>query len=852
MGLFRGGRLLPREDAAPPPIPWRALLLLLDSAIFGVFLYQWCCFSCTFIDDAYITLRYARNLAMGHGLVYNPGEMVEGISNPGWAILIALAHRLGMDPTVATARLTLLFGAAAFVLLRQTALKALGTWSIFARLPLLLFALSSLIPMGTQGLESPLWIFSLLLAAYGAITRSIPATATAFFMMVLARADGPLYAVLFTGWRLLQVRSCDELLRGFLPVAAACVVAVGGITAWRYGYYGDIVPNTVRAKMLPLELALPRGQRYLTDYLLQHVGIILPLLALAGCVLSRQRMFCVLMVGLVAANMAVALRNGGDWMQHFRLLTPFLPLLWLAAAIGAATLGRLGRLPALLAVLLMLYPARGGLDSKALAEHTRFRRWPVLELAMGQPADSTVTFMNEPHRASLSELGSEDDLVLLELGGKDAYVAPNVRALEFFGLTDRQLATSRPDTAVLMPTLGVVDWEGIWERRPDFLNLSSIMQTGMGVKEAAQLRRLEDFAFVRRQPSMDLRSDNIPCLLVRLDHPALARFVLDYPAAFPARDFVDGAALRTTSRFMEESFVDANGTRLPQRWQDWGGYAKLATRLPVSPTPFSFRRPIPADTGMIIVAGVPSQDNPGALIHLESPGGTATLDTRAGEAASGMQRFAVYLPPGAVEGLLEVHVSAGRDGHVDLACHPVTPKAPVDLPAISSLPPVAPGDQSGYVNSLLMDGGFEQATPGGAGSPWSMTLSGAEGILDHDVGIEGQRALCIRMPGNAMATLEQPLREVPPQTGWRVGGQYRMENLRAPLGMELRDATGALVASLGEVRGSTGWTAFSAFVPPQPFTGPLTLVVRAGNYEGSAAALWLDDLHVQPETRDFR
>jgi arabinofuranosyltransferase len=34
-------------------------------------------------DDAMISMRYARNLAAGHGLVWNPGaEPVEGYTNP--------------------------------------------------------------------------------------------------------------------------------------------------------------------------------------------------------------------------------------------------------------------------------------------------------------------------------------------------------------------------------------------------------------------------------------------------------------------------------------------------------------------------------------------------------------------------------------------------------------------------------------------------------------------------------------------------------------------------------------------------------------------------------------------------
>jgi len=41
-------------------------------------------------DDAFITFRYAKNLADGLGFVYNPGEHVYGTSSPGFALLMAV------------------------------------------------------------------------------------------------------------------------------------------------------------------------------------------------------------------------------------------------------------------------------------------------------------------------------------------------------------------------------------------------------------------------------------------------------------------------------------------------------------------------------------------------------------------------------------------------------------------------------------------------------------------------------------------------------------------------------------------------------------------------------------------
>jgi hypothetical protein len=43
-------------------------------------------------DDAMISMRYAYNLAHGLGLVWNPGEYVEGFTNPLWVGYMALFH----------------------------------------------------------------------------------------------------------------------------------------------------------------------------------------------------------------------------------------------------------------------------------------------------------------------------------------------------------------------------------------------------------------------------------------------------------------------------------------------------------------------------------------------------------------------------------------------------------------------------------------------------------------------------------------------------------------------------------------------------------------------------------------
>lgn len=61
-------------------------------------------------DDAMISMQYARNLAEGHGLVWNPGQpAVEGYTNFLWVLWMAFLHLLPV-PESKVALLVMLSG----------------------------------------------------------------------------------------------------------------------------------------------------------------------------------------------------------------------------------------------------------------------------------------------------------------------------------------------------------------------------------------------------------------------------------------------------------------------------------------------------------------------------------------------------------------------------------------------------------------------------------------------------------------------------------------------------------------------------------------------------------------------
>jgi hypothetical protein len=222
-------------------------------------------------DDAYISYRYAQNLARGHGLVFNPGEHVEGYSNLLYVLLLAPFSRIGGPDTLYPISVTL------------NLLFAAGAWAVFARLAarrlpparasaaVVLFGLCPMIWLWTaSGMETALFLL-LQIALWAVVDRAArgggagPALpATLVVLSVLARADGfvvPAFAVLYLAG---AGRKRDALVAG-----TGLVTTLAALVFGRVWYYGYPLPNTYYAKV-----SGPVGERLLAGTL-QLLGIVL-------------------------------------------------------------------------------------------------------------------------------------------------------------------------------------------------------------------------------------------------------------------------------------------------------------------------------------------------------------------------------------------------------------------------------------------------------------------------------------------------------------------------------------------------------------------------------------------------
>ena len=322
-------------------LPWLALLVWLASV-------AW--FLC---DDAFISFRYVRNLLEGHGLVFNPGEYVEGYSNFLWVLELAAIWGLsGVAPERVAPWLSVAFtaGTIAAMLWWITRLPSLSHRGLVGWMALGLVCSSATFAVWTSGggLETRQFTFFVVLAVmclslYRDSRRGLLVVSLSLAAAALTRPEGALLAALCCGWFVIQRTADTGRLnldwRRLICLAAPLVVLVGTHFLWRYAYYGEWLPNTYYAKHV--RPWYESGFRYLWAAALETgLYLLIPLAAVAmrnRWRASRDGIWALALL-LVGVHMAYVMRIGGDHFEY-RLLDFYWPLLAVPASMGIVHLG---------------------------------------------------------------------------------------------------------------------------------------------------------------------------------------------------------------------------------------------------------------------------------------------------------------------------------------------------------------------------------------------------------------------------------------------------------------------------------------------------------------------------------
>lgn len=204
----------------------------------------------THVDDAFISYRYAWNLAQGHDLVFNPGEPVLGTTAPGFCLLLALCSLVGLGiPAAATFLGAMGVAISALVvgllLRRDGPLAALcGGTAV---------ALNALfIAYANSGMESTLYACFTITGIYLLHVKPAPRLAGLLIgFACLIRPEG-VVVMLLHGLHLAWQRRWACLIR--VATFAALLLLPWVVAAlW---FYGGLLPQSVTAK-LTMASALP-------------------------------------------------------------------------------------------------------------------------------------------------------------------------------------------------------------------------------------------------------------------------------------------------------------------------------------------------------------------------------------------------------------------------------------------------------------------------------------------------------------------------------------------------------------------------------------------------------------------
>lgn len=409
------------------------------------------------IDDAGITFAYARSLAEGHGLTFHPGRPAEeGYSSTLWMLLLALARTLGGDIQAVAKHVGVLSGAAALVLaldlVRRAGARPSGLVLTFA-----LVVTAPFVVWTASGQEHALQGLLLMLVVYAMarLERWHAPVAVLLAALVLTRPEAPLIvAAVFAAGLALSCRAGRGLDLGrTLPVAAVPFAVFLGLFAFRYAYFGDLMPNPYHAKASGASFAgllnpFGGGWSYVLGAL-RDTALLLAVGFLAlwrGAGIARAGVWGA--AAVLGGHLVFVIWAKGDWMGQYRFLMPVLPVLGVVLALAVLQAGRDLRGGAVLATGAALI-----LMQSTVTDLVAFRERPTTPL-------SAVTAVGDAFAGLARRMGIADPTLAHHDAGGIAYNR-RIELIDLGGLVDGRIARHMRDRDFLVDYL-------LTQRRPDF------------------------------------------------------------------------------------------------------------------------------------------------------------------------------------------------------------------------------------------------------------------------------------------------------------------------------------------------------------------------------------------------
>lgn len=299
-----------------------------------------------YVDDAFIFLRYARNIAAGFGATWNPGEPpVEGFTSFLFQMMLSITELLGWKDASRSGWLGIFFSACAILIFWRLASRIIGSsrW-----VPVIVAGALSFSPVflnwTVSGLDSPLFTCLLLasvLSYFFFLDRKAPASAVGllFSLTALVRPEGAILFLLTAIIELIRKLLLREKLSDLWMMGLVFSIILMPVYAGRWLYFGFPFPNSYYVKTGAGAAQWLGGIAYVKESLVylfhRHLIFMIAVVGCVGLVTGKSFRFetCYL-GGISVVLLGIVAFNGGDHFGGARFLEPVLPLLLIIISVG--------------------------------------------------------------------------------------------------------------------------------------------------------------------------------------------------------------------------------------------------------------------------------------------------------------------------------------------------------------------------------------------------------------------------------------------------------------------------------------------------------------------------------------
>jgi len=193
-----------------------------------------------FIDDGLIYARYIQNFSDGHGLVYNRGEVFNGLTSPLFTYIAILVNELIENSMLSLNYVSMFFHVAlVFTVFRYS------SWNVYWKISIGLLLSSSPYILRLYGMETSLYLFLITLNLLFFEKNNTFSLGIALSALILTRSEG-----MFLGLGMLFMHLYYK--RGIPPISHFLIPAVIFFAHFGFNitYYGQALPDSSTAKLL--------------------------------------------------------------------------------------------------------------------------------------------------------------------------------------------------------------------------------------------------------------------------------------------------------------------------------------------------------------------------------------------------------------------------------------------------------------------------------------------------------------------------------------------------------------------------------------------------------------------------